>query len=121
MPNKIIFSLIFSLDFKREWAALRHHLLFLNQSMLERSRKIFGFFIGVLEAFATVLIEGLQLQLFNWFDVKGKIWLAIKDLYTDISARVLYEGSLSRVFKLRKVLDREEILSPSICKVCIKG
>ena len=32
MPYKMIFSLIFSLDFQRERAALRHHLSFLNQS-----------------------------------------------------------------------------------------
>ena len=33
MPYKITFSLIFGLDFKREWASLRHHLSFLNQSI----------------------------------------------------------------------------------------
>ena len=54
----------------------------------------------VRKAFDAVWIEGLQYKIFSELGVKGRIWLAIKDLYTDVKAQVLYEGVLSRKFNV---------------------
>ena len=36
--------------------------------------------------------------MFTELDIKSRMWSTIKDLYTDVKARVLYSGSLSRSF-----------------------
>ena len=63
--------------------------------MLEGS-KVFSCFLDVLKAFDTVWIDGLLFKLFSDLGIKGSMWLAIKDLYTNVKAKVLYAGSLSR-------------------------
>ena len=63
--------------------------------MLERGIKMFGCFLDVRKAFDTVWIDGLMYKLFSDLGVNGKLWLAIKDLYIDVKARVLYSGALS--------------------------
>ena len=49
------------------------------------------------------------------------MWLAIKILYTDISARVLYGGSLSRACPVRQGTGQGRILAPFMYKVYING
>ena len=68
--------------------------------MLERGSKMFSCFLDVRKAFDTVWIHGLMCKLFSDLGVNGKLWLAIKDLYTDVKARVLYSGALSREFDI---------------------
>ena len=50
--------------------------------MLKRGSKVFSCFLDVRKAFDTVRID----KLFNDFGIKGRMWLAIKDLYTDVKA-----------------------------------
>ena len=77
--------------------------------MLEQESKIFSCFLDVRKAFDTVWIGGLSYELFTKLGVKGRMWMAIKDLYTDVKAQVLFQvhfpGSLT--------FHRVEYLSPS--------
>ena len=49
------------------------------------------------------------------------MWLAIKDLYTNIKARVLYSGSLSRMFGISQDTGQGRILAQLMYKVYITG
>ena len=64
--------------------------------MLERGSKVFSCFLDVRKAFDTVWIDGLLFKLFSDLGIKGRMWLATKDLFTNVKAKVLYAGSLSR-------------------------
>ena len=84
--------------------------------MLERGNKLFACFLDVRKAFDTVWIDGLLCKLFSELGMTGRMWLAIKDLYTDVKAQVLYEGVLSRKFSVSQGTGQGRILLPS----CIK-
>ena len=55
--------------------------------MLERGSKMFSCFQDIWKAFDTVWIDGLMSNLFSDLGVNSKLWLPIKDLYTDVEAR----------------------------------
>ena len=79
--------------------------------MLERGSKIFSCFLDFQKAFDTVWIDGLMYKLFSDLGVNGKLWLAIKDLYTDVKARVLFSGALSREFEIAQGTGQGRILA----------
>ena len=87
--------------------------------MLERGSKMFSCFLDVRKAFDKVWIDWLMYKLFSDSGVNGKLWLAIKDLYTDVKARVLYSGALSREFEIAQGTGQERILAPFMYKVFI--
>ena len=89
--------------------------------MLERGSKVFGCFLDVRKAFDTVWIDGLLYKLFTELGIEGKKWLAIKDLYTDVKARVLFSGTLSRIFDISQGTGQGRILAPFMYKIYINS
>ena len=87
--------------------------------MLERGSKVFGCFLDVRKAFDTVWVDGLLYKLFTELGIQGRMWLAIKDLYTDVKAQVLFAGELSREFDISQGTGQGRILAPFMCKVYI--
>ena len=89
--------------------------------MLERGSKMFSCFLDVRKAFDTVWIDGSMYKLFSDLGVNGKLWLAIKALYTDVKARVLYSVALSKEFEIAQGTGQGRILAPFMCKVYINS
>ena len=89
--------------------------------MLERGSRILGCFLDVRRASDTVWIDGILFRLFTELGIEGKMWLAIKDLYTGVKAQVLYSGSLSRSFDVSQRTGQGRILAPFVCKVYINS
>ena len=85
--------------------------------MLERGSKIFGCFLDFRKAFNTAWIAGLLYKLFTELGIKDRMWVAIKDLYMDVKARVLYSGSLSRSFDETQGTGQSRILALFMYKV----
>ena len=82
---------------------------------------MFSCFSDVRKAFYIVRIDGLMYKLFSDLGINGKLWLAIKDLYTDVKAQVLYSGALSREFEIAQGTGQGRILTPFIYKVYINS
>ena len=76
--------------------------------MLESGSKVFGCFLDVCEAFDMVWIDGLLDKLFTELGIEGKMWLAIKDLYTDVKARVLFSARYQESLIFPRGRDRDE-------------
>ena len=78
--------------------------------LFERGSKMFCCFLYVRKGFDTVWIDGLRYKLFTELGINGRMWVAIKDLYTNVEAQVLYSGSLSRMFGISKSTGQGRIL-----------
>ena len=85
--------------------------------MLERGSKAFGCFLDVRRAFDTVWIDGLLYKLFTEFDIRGRMWLAVKVLCTDVRGQVLYSSTLSRKFDISQGTGQGRTLAPFMYKV----
>ena len=90
--------------------ALKHPSLFIESinHTLERGSKIFSCFLDVRKAFYTVWIDGLLYKIFLELGIKGRMCLAIRDLYTNFNAQVS-QGTQRR------------ILAPFMYKVYVNG
>ena len=89
--------------------------------MLERGSKMFSCFLDVRKAFDTVWIDGLLFKLFSELGIKGRMSLAIKDLHTNVKAKVLYAGSMSREIDISQGTGQGRILAPFMYKVYINS
>ena len=85
--------------------------------MLERGSKVFSCSLDVRKAFDTVWIDGLLFKLFSELGIKGRMWLAIKDLHTNVKTKVLYAGSLSREIDILQGIGQGRILASFMYKV----
>ena len=83
--------------------------------MIEQGSKVFCCFIDVRKAFDTIWIDGLLYKLYHELGINSKLWLIMKELYTNIHACVTYNGFLSRDF----VISQGRILAPFMYKVYI--
>ena len=89
--------------------------------MIERGSNVFTCFLDVRKAFDTVWIDGLLFKLFFEFGIRGRMWLALRSLYTGMKAHVLCFGSLSRKFDILQGTGQGRLLAPFIYKVYING
>ena len=89
--------------------------------MLERGSKFFSCFLDFRKAFDTVWIDGLLYKLFLELGINGRMWLAIRDLYTNVKAQVFYKGSLSRKTDVSQGTGQGRILAPFMYKVYVNG
>ena len=89
--------------------------------MLECGSKVFGCFLDVRKAFDTVWIDGLLFKLFSDLGMNDRMWPALNNLYTDIKARVLFAGYLSRDLNISQGTGQGRLLPPFMYKVYING
>ena len=89
--------------------------------MLERRSKVFSCFLDVRKAFDTVWIDGLLFKLFSELGINGRTWLVITDLYTNVKAKVLYAGALSREIDTLQGTGQGRILASFMYKVYINS
>ena len=70
------------LAFKREWDAMKHPSLFLRQFIT--------CFLDVRKTSDTVGTDGLLSKLFWELGIRGRMWLAMRDLYTNVTVQVFF-------------------------------
>ena len=110
-----------SMVFKREWVEMKHPSLFLRQ--LITCGRVVAKFSAVFSMFPKLLKQsGLMAffyTLFSDFGIRGRMWLALRDLYENFKARVFYEGSLSRKINLSQGTGQGRVLAPFMHKVYV--
>ena len=89
--------------------------------MLERGSKVFSCFLDVRKAFDTVWIDGILYKLLSELGIGGKMWKVIKDLYTNVKAKVLCAGSLSGKIDVLQGTEQVRILAPFMYKVYVNS
>ena len=80
---------------------------------------MFSYLLDVRKAFDTIWIEGLLFKLFSELSVNGRMRFVIKDLYTNVKAKVLYAGALSRKIDILQGTGQGRVLAPFMYKVDI--
>ena len=89
--------------------------------MIERGRNVFTWFLDVRKAFDTVWTDGFLFKLFFEFGIRGRVWLALRSLYTGMKAHVLCFGSVSRKLDTMQGTGQGRLLAPFMYKVYING
>ena len=92
---KIISFLIFSSASKRMFVGLRPHSPSWKLSIIILNVEA-KFLAVFLTSVKHLTLFGLFYKLFTELGINSKFWIVLKDLYTDISAKVLFSGRLSR-------------------------
>ena len=118
--NRVVFILKCSLAFKRVWDATKVPSLFSRKLIICWS--VVAKFLAAFSMSAkplTVWIDGLLYKLFSEFGIICRIWLAIRDLHTNVKAQVFYEGSVSRKIDVLQGTGQGRILAPLMYKVYV--
>ena len=110
------------MDSWKDQAVLRHLLRYLKPLIIcWKGSKMFSCFLDVRKAFDTVWTDGSMYMLFSDLGINGKLWLAIKDLHTDVKARVLYSDALCRELEIAQGTGQGRISAPFMYKVYINN
>ena len=83
---------------------------------LESSNKVFSCFLDVKKAFDTVWLDGLFFTLLTDLGVCGKMWLILRDLYTEVQGFVTYGSSTSDLFSVDQGSGQGRIVAPFFTK-----
>ena len=70
---------------------------------------------------AKFLIQFGLMGYFSELGIKGRVWLIIKDLHTNVKEKLLYAGSLSREIDISQGIGQGRILAPFMYKVYINS
>ena len=55
------------------------------------------------------------------FGIRGRMWLLVKNLCSEVKAQALYSGSLTREFEISQGTGQGRILTPFMYKVHVDG
>ena len=72
----------------------------------------FWLLLDVRKTFDTVWIDGLFYKLFTELRINFRLWVVLKDLYTDANAKVLFFGHLSRSLSISQGTGQGRVLAP---------
>ena len=112
-----------SLAFRKVWDALKPPSLLLRQQI--KCWSVVAKFLAAFSMFSKSLTQSALTGFFtNYFlelGIKGRMWLAIRSLYTNVKAQVFYEGSLSRKIDISQGTGQGHILAPFMYKVYVNG
>ena len=86
---------------------------------VERGGKIFACFFEVRKAFDTVSIDGLMHKLLSELGIQGKLFSAIKSLYSDIQCYVYFNGTTTDLFPVTQGSGQGRVLAAFMYKVYI--
>ena len=78
---------------------------------LERCSRVYSCIFYVHKAFDTVCIDGLLYKFFIELTIKGRMWLVLKDLYSEVKARVLFDRIVSRPFSVTQRTGQGRVLA----------
>ena len=86
---------------------------------VERGEKVFVCFLDVRKAFDTVWIGGLMHKLLSESGVQGKMFSAIKSLYSDIQCHVYFNGTTADLFPVTQGSGQGRVIVAFMYKVYI--
>ena len=87
--------------------------------LIERGGKAFACFLDVRKAFDTVWIDGLLYKLRYELGIDPKMWLIIKELFSNLKGQVIFNGHISSSFSTSQGSGQGRILAPFLYKVYI--
>ena len=87
--------------------------------IIEQGSKVLSCFLDVRKAFDTIWTDGLLYKLYHELGINSKLWLIIKELYTNIHACVTYNGFLRRDFVISQGSGQGRNLAPFMHKVYV--
>ena len=87
--------------------------------LIERGGKASACFLDVKKAFDTVWIDGLLYKLKYELGIDPKMWLIIKELFSNLKGQVIFNGHISSSFSTSQGSGQGRILAPFLYKVYI--
>jgi len=105
----------------RQHRSVEDQLALLTQGIedaFQEKKKVLAVFFDLSKAFDKVWKEGLQLKLLQ-AGVRGKMYKWLSDFLFNRTARVMVDGTISRLVKLREGVPQGGVISPTLFLVYI--